>query len=115
VPKRIGESYSVTNRAKRLLNLSFDILRYAVATSSSSSRTSGAFLSVLACSNLSRHDLKSKTILVRTLQSKYCHASLSSTIRFLLYEGLDERYEGNRMSPTLSLSPWQGIRCPSSS
>lgn len=59
---RPGKSVYVTNRAKTLLDFSRDIFSYTVAISSSSSRRNGAFLSVLACSNRSRHDCKSKSI-----------------------------------------------------
>jgi hypothetical protein len=78
--------YSVTNRAKILLNLSFDIFRYAVAASSSSSRTSAAFLSVLACSKLSRHDCKSKSILGKAYRPNIAKLYFFHTIGFLLYE-----------------------------
>lgn len=67
-----GRSYSVTNRAKRLPTFSRDIFRYSIATSSNSSRTRMTFLSVLACSNLSRHDCRSKIIVGRFCR-RYCH------------------------------------------
>lgn len=57
--------YSVTNRAKKPRVSLWLILRYAAASSSNNSRTRGTFLSVLACSNLSRHDCKLKSIFGR--------------------------------------------------